>query len=137
LGPPAVEHVGSTAVPGLAAKPVLDILVGVETSPLPEDQLGALAALGYEYRGDGGVTDEQFFRTNPRTRHLRVVQFGTAGWQKRLVFRDYLRDHPDAAREYATLKQNLVCDHREARDSYTEGKSSFIEAILKKAEAER
>ena len=93
LGPlaAAVEHVGSTAVPGLAAKPVLDILVGAAPFPLPDDALGALAALGYEYRGDNGVPGRQFFRTNPRTRHLHVVAFGGEEWRRLILFRDYCR----------------------------------------------
>ncbi len=137
LGPLAVaiEHIGSTSVPGLAAKPVLDILVGARPFPLSEDTLRALATLGYEYRGDGGAPGEQFFRTNPRTRHLRVVEFGSQGWQRCLRFRDYLRDHPESARAYEALKWDLASRHRDNRELYTKGKRAFIEDILRKAAA--
>ena len=87
----AIEHVGSTAVPGLAAKPILDIMVGVERTPLPESTLVALGTLGYQYRGDSGIPGKQYFRTNPRTRHLHVVGFGGEDWVRTLAFRDYLR----------------------------------------------
>jgi GrpB-like predicted nucleotidyltransferase (UPF0157 family) len=132
----AVEHVGSTAVPGLAAKPVLDILVGAATFPLPDDRLAALAALGYEYRGDNGVPGRQFFRTNPRTRHLHVVEHGGEEWRRLLLFRDYCRAHPEVAREYEALKRKLSLDHPNERGHYTGGKSAFIEAILDRARAE-
>ena len=132
----AVEHVGSTAVPGLAAKPVLDILVGAAPFPLPDDALAALAALGYEYRGDNGVPGRQFFRTNPRTRHLDVVELGGEEWQHLIVFRDYCRTHPDVAREYEALKRKLATEHPHERARYTEGKAAFIEAVLRRAQAD-
>jgi GrpB-like predicted nucleotidyltransferase (UPF0157 family) len=138
LGPlaAAVEHVGSTAVPGLAAKPVLDILVGAAPFPLPDEGLAALAALGYEYRGDNGVPGRQFFRTNPRTRHLHVVELGGEEWQRLILFRDYCRAHPSVAREYEALKRRLAIDHPHERGRYTEGKAAFIEAVLGRAEAD-
>lgn len=127
LGPTAaaVEHVGSTAVPGLAAKPVLDILVGATPFPLAEDRLAALGALGYEYRGVRGAEGGQFFRTNPRTRHLRVVEFGGAEWQRCLVFRDYLRTHLDVAREYEALKRDLAQRHHHDRERYGRASTSL------------
>jgi GrpB-like predicted nucleotidyltransferase (UPF0157 family) len=133
----AVEHVGSTAVPGLAAKPVLDIMVGVERLPLPETALAALAALGYQYRGDGGVPGRQYFRTDPRTRHLHVVALDGAQWTRTLAFRDYLRRHPEAAREYAALKRDLERSHGGERARYSAGKSAFIERILEAAAVDR
>jgi GrpB-like predicted nucleotidyltransferase (UPF0157 family) len=129
----AVEHVGSTAVPRLAAKPVLDIMVGVERIPLPEAALPALGALGYQYRGDGGAPGRQYFRTDPRTRHLSVVELGGAEWTRTLAFRDYLRRHPPAVREYEALKRDLERRHRGERARYTEGKAAFIQRILRAA----
>ena len=131
----AIEHVGSTAVPGLAAKPILDIMVGAERTPLPERALVALGALGYQYRGDSGVPGKQYFRTNPRTRHLHVVEFGAADWERTLAFRDYLRAHPAAVQEYAALKRDLARLHRDNRSRYLEGKASFIRSVLERAEA--
>ena len=137
LGPlaAAVEDVGSTAVPGLAAKPVLDILVGAAPFPLPDDALAALAALGYEYRGDNGVPGRQFFRTNPRTRHLHVVEFGGEEWLRLTLFRDYCRAHAEVAQQYEALKRRLATDHPHERRRYTEGKAAFIEAVLRRAPA--
>jgi GrpB-like predicted nucleotidyltransferase (UPF0157 family) len=132
----AIEHVGSTAVPGLAAKPVLDILVGVARTPLPEGTLLALGALGYQYRGDSGVPGKQYFRTNPRTRHLHVVGFGGEDWVRTLAFRDYLRAHPAAVQEYAALKRELARLHRDHRTRYLAGKAAFIRSVLERAAAE-
>jgi GrpB-like predicted nucleotidyltransferase (UPF0157 family) len=129
----AIEHVGSTAVPGLAAKPVLDIMAGVARTPLPERTLVALGALGYQYRGDSGVPGKQYFRTNPRTRHLHVVAFGGEDWVRTLAFRDYLRAHPAAVQEYEALKRDLARLHRDDRTRYLEGKASFIQSVLKRA----
>ena len=129
----AIEHVGSTAVPGLAAKPVLDIMVGVEHTPLPEDALRALGTLGYQYRGDGGIPDKQYFRTSPRTRHLHVVPFGGEDWVRTLAFRDYLRAHPAAVREYEQLKRELARLHRTNRGAYVDGKAPFIRELLRRA----
>jgi GrpB-like predicted nucleotidyltransferase (UPF0157 family) len=139
LGPAAaaIEHVGSTAVPGLAAKPVLDILVGAAPFPLPDDRLVALAGLGYEYRGDNGVPGRQFFRTNPRTRHLHVVEFGGEEWERLILFRDYCRVHPEVATEYEALKRTLATDYPRERERYTAGKAAFIQAVLRRARAER
>jgi GrpB-like predicted nucleotidyltransferase (UPF0157 family) len=132
----AIEHVGSTAVPGLAAKPIVDIMVGVERTPLPESTLIALGTLGYQYRGDSGVPGKQYFRTNPRTRHLHVVEFGGEDWVRTLAFRDYLRTHPTAVLEYEALKRELAQFHRDNRNRYLEGKASFIRSVIKRAEAE-
>ena len=132
----AIEHVGSTAVPGLAAKPILDIMVGVERTPLPERTLIALGVLGYQYRGDSGVPGKQYFRTNPRTRHLHVVEFGSDDWVRTLAFRDYLRAHPAAVHAYEALKRDLARRHRDNRNRYLEGKASFIQSVLERAEAE-
>jgi GrpB-like predicted nucleotidyltransferase (UPF0157 family) len=131
----AIEHVGSTAVPGLAAKPILDIMVGIDRTPLPESILVALGTLGYQYRGDSGVPGKQYFRTNPRTRHLHVVEFGGEDWVRTLAFRDYLRAHPAAVQEYEALKRELARLHRDNRNRYLAGKASFIQSVLERAAA--
>jgi GrpB-like predicted nucleotidyltransferase (UPF0157 family) len=123
-------------LPGLAAKPVLDILVGAAPFPLLDDALAALAPLGYEYRGDS-VPGRQFFRTNPRTRHLHVVAFGGEEWERLVLFRDDCRAHPEVAAEYEALKRRLATDHSGERARYTEGKNAFIQAVLRRARAER
>ena len=132
----AIEHVGSTAVPGLAAKPVLDILVGARPFPLSDDTLAALGTLGYAYRGVRGAGGDQFFRTNPRTRHLHVVAYGGEEWHACLLFREYLRSHPDVAAEYGALKRMLATHYRFDRRRYSEGKAAFLRATLQQAARE-
>lgn len=129
----AIEHIGSTAVPGLAAKPVIDILVGIYKYPLVDDSLAWLGTLGYQYRGEDAVGGGQFFRTSPRTRHLRVLAINDPAWRDRLIFRDYLRGHPETADEYCRLKLRLAQEYRLDRQAYTEGKSQFIANVLKRA----
>ncbi len=124
------EHTGSTAVPGLAAKPVLDILVG----RIENDRSVAIAALqagGYEYRGEQGIVDRDFFRRGvPRQYHLHLTQVGSHFWHDHRTFRDYLRTHADAAESYAALKRELASRYPRDRPAYIEGKTAFVDAIL-------
>ena len=129
----AVEHVGSTAVPGLAAKPIIDIIVGVRELPVGEGCIQPLESLGYEYRGllETGIPGRYYFRKgNPRSHHLHMVQHGTEFWQRHLLFRDLLRERPAVAQEYASLKKELALQYRTDRLAYTEAKTPFIDAAL-------
>lgn len=134
----AVEHVGSTSVPGLSAKPVLDILIGVRVFGEGEASVPALEALGYECRGENGIPGRLFFRKGlveyRRTHHLHMVETGHEQWVSMLSFRDYLRAHPDEARRYEALKHDLASRFRDDRRAYTDGKAEFVEAVLKKAQ---
>lgn len=128
-----VEHIGSTAVPGLAAKPVIDIMVGVrgfeEDAPACVE---ALEGIGYECRREAGVPGRIFFRKfaeDVRTYHLHLVPAGGSFWREHLLFRDYLRSHPGAAREYERLKRDLAARFGHDRDAYTEAKTEFIRRI--------
>lgn len=133
----AVEHVGSTAVPGLSAKPVIDILVSVATFGEGERAAPALAALGYECRGESGIPGRLFFRKGPvqfrRTHHLHMVEVGHAQWVSLLLFRDHLRTHPNAAQQYEALKRDLAVRFCDDRAAYSAGKADFIKAILEQA----
>ena len=133
----AVEHVGSTSVPGLAAKPVIDILAGVTSFAAGEHSVPALEAFGYECRGENGIPGRLFFRKGlvqyRRTHHLHLVQTNHEQWVGMLSFRDFLRTHPDEARCYEALKRNLAAQFRDNRKAYTEGKEEFVKAILEKA----
>jgi len=132
-----IEHVGSTAVPGLAAKPVVDMVVRV--SSLAASTL-ALGALGYDCRGENGIPRRLFFRKGfvefKRTHHLHLIEAGHEQWLSMLAFRDYLRAHPGDARRYEDLKRALAEKYQENR-AYTRGKADFIQAILAKAESTR
>ena len=145
LGPLVVviEHVGSTAVPGLAAKPIIDLLVGVRSLDEAERRcIEPLAAIGYafvaEYRA--WLPDELFFRkgvAGPWTHHVHMMQPSGPGWERRLVFRDYLRAHPDAAEAYANLKRKLAARFKDDIASYRNGKDAFVEDVMAKAMARK
>jgi GrpB-like predicted nucleotidyltransferase (UPF0157 family) len=130
----AVHHIGSTAIPGIQAKPVLDILLEVFPAPLEEKHLEALGQLGYEYRGEAGIVGRQFFRTNPRTRHLHAYKLDSSEVHKHLLFRDYLRSHPEEARRYEALKLELASRFANDREAYTNGKDDLIRELLGNAE---
>jgi GrpB-like predicted nucleotidyltransferase (UPF0157 family) len=133
-----IEHVGSTAVPGVAAKPILDIMVGVRSLREAEYCIRPLEQLGYEYRGEAGVSGRLFFRKgNPRTHHLHVTEIGSEFWERHLLFRDYLRAHSKTAREYAQLKHHLADRFRGDRAGYTEAKTGFISEIVRRATEEK
>ena len=136
----SIEHIGSTAVPELGAKPIIDILVGVSALSVVESRIPDLEAEGYEYvpKYEAQIPDRRYFRkpiVRPRTHHLHCVVRDGAIWRRHLLFRDYLRAHPEAAAEYLELKQRLASRHRADRTAYTEAKSSFIESLLEKASA--
>jgi GrpB-like predicted nucleotidyltransferase (UPF0157 family) len=136
IGPQAeaVEHVGSTSVPGLAAKPIVDILVGVRRFPLAVEQIDALCALGYSYHGESGIPGRQYFNYGwPRTRHLHAFAHRSPEFMRHVVFRDYLRAHPVEAKEYEALKRSLAGRFREDREAYTSGKTEFVRSMEEKA----
>ena len=133
----AIEHVGSTAVPGLDAKPTVDILVGVrDLDELDDDAIGRLEELGYEFRGEMGVPGRRYFRkgaTYPREFNVHVVELGGELWRRDLAFRDYLRARPEAANAYGRLKRRLTAAPDGAElDRYAEGKSEFIAEVLRR-----
>jgi GrpB-like predicted nucleotidyltransferase (UPF0157 family) len=127
----AIEHVGSTAVPGLAAKPVIDIDVVVTASVLPE-VIERLEAIGYVHLGDRGVARREAFRApNDTPRHnLYAVVERSVSLQNHLAVRDYLRAHPDDAESYGSLKRRLAALHLDDIDAYVAGKSDELARIL-------
>jgi GrpB-like predicted nucleotidyltransferase (UPF0157 family) len=132
--PLALEHVGSTAVPGLCAKPVLDILAGHPARVRVMDYVGPLERAGYEHRGDAGIVGHQFFRRGqPRAYHIHLVVLGGRLWRQYLAFRDHLRSEPDAAARYADLKRRLASQYPRDREAYISGKSGFVVAAIARA----
>ena len=133
-----IEHVGSTAVVGMPAKPVVDILVGVRSLAASRGAIPRLEAIGYGYAPYRA--DVMHWLCKPsrtvRTHHLYLVPFGSRTWIERLAFRDYLRAHADVAAEYASLKRMLARRHAHDRDAYTDAKASFIARVLRLAAAE-
>lgn len=139
LGPAlmALHHIGSTAVPGLAAKPTIDILGVVTGLAAARSRETALAALGYVARGASGLPGRLYFRKTTgadRTHHLHLFAQGDAHIARHLAFRDYLTAHPDEARDYGALKTALAAAHPEDIQAYMEGKAAMCEALNTRAQ---
>jgi GrpB-like predicted nucleotidyltransferase (UPF0157 family) len=130
-----IEHVGSTAVPELRAKPIIDIAVGIAADTPIESMVAALQRIGYRYRGDAKEQGGQIFvlESSPgiRTHHLHVVALDDPQWREYLAFRDLLRHNADARRTYATEKQRLADRYRSDRQAYTAGKQEIIQTLLR------
>ncbi len=133
VGP--VEHIGSTAVLGLAGKPVIDIMAGIATLETSRPAIAVLADLGYAYAPYRPEFEHWFCRPSLafRTHHLHLVPFGSPQWIAPIAFRDYLRAHPAIAVEYVELKQRLAQEYRFDREAYTEAKGPFVTRITKLA----
>ena len=129
-----IRHVGSTAVPGVPAKPILDILVGVRCFEDAAAFIEPLERLGYTYRGENGIARRHYFvRGEPRTHHLHMVEHGSAMWIETLLFRDFLRSSHDAAREYAAAKRRLAEQYAENRKAYQKAKDRTVECLSRTA----
>ena len=139
----AVEHIGSTSVPGLGAKPIVDIMAGVHTLDEGRQTIGPLTTqLGYEYAPEFEVDmpDRLYFHKHPPVGdqfHLHMVETTGEFWERHLLFRDYLRAHPETAQDYEQLKRRLAEEFRTNREAYTDAKSDFIQSIETKARAEK
>ena len=132
-----IQHVGSTAIPGLPAKPIIDIAVAVPhlSEKAVEKYIEPLRKLGYEYMKEERPREHLFVKggEEKRTHYLHMVEFGDEAWKNYLLFRDYLRTHKKAVDEYARLKLELAEQFPNDRGSYTSGKEKFIEEVLGKA----
>ncbi|HSJ94694.1 MAG TPA: NAD-dependent protein deacylase [Gaiellaceae bacterium] len=132
----AVEHVGSTSVPGLAAKPVLDLLAGLPgDARVRPEQIRAMEALGYECLGEFGLPGRIFFYQDTdgrRTHHVHAVEHGGGHWRGHVAVRDYLRAHPDEAARYAEVKRAAAA-RTAGREAYWEAKSAYVEELERRA----
>ncbi len=126
-----VQHVGSTAIPGMTSKPILDIAVGVEQMDDFRHCIAPLAQLGYEHAHWAGLQQNEVFGKGlERTHLIHMVIRGGEKWNEYIRFRDYLRNNPLAAKEYEELKISLSLSHAEDRAAYTDAKNVFIRRIL-------
>ena len=130
-----IEHVGSTSVPGLGAKPIVDILLGASSLAEIEERIPMLEAMGYEYveRFNAIIPERRFFAKpppRPRAFHLHAVTLDCGFFRDHLAFRDALRRDPALAQAYWALKQDLARKHADDLELYTEMKSPFIRSIL-------
>lgn len=134
----AVEHIGSTSIPGMQAKPIIDIAAMTEAETDVEKCIAPLAALGYLYRGEYGLPGRHFFtKGSPESHYLHVVVAGSHHWDYWMLFRDFLLRRGDIAEEYSRLKLDLAQKYAKERDAYTKAKSQFIVRVLDEARKER
>jgi len=136
----AIEHIGSTAVPGLGAKPIIDIMAGVHQFADAEECLPLLQLLGYDDVTPQPGDSEWYYclgkgkgHQGEHTYHLHLVKFMSEHWEKHLLFRDFLRTCPEVAQQYYELKKKLAEKHGSNREAYTEAKTPFIESVVAQA----
>ncbi len=133
----AIHHIGSTAIPDIYAKPIIDVLVEVSDLTEVEAQSSAMQSLGYEVMGEFGISGRRYFRKNNqegiRTHHIHVFEAGSAQVIRHLAFRDYLIAHPEEAQSYSELKRKLAEEHSQSADGYIDGKDGFIKEIDRRA----
>ena len=134
-----VEHIGSTAVPGLGAKPIIDLMLGISSVPklhATEPYLDPLQGIGYEHRGIETVPGTLYLRkAHPRRYNLHLTNYRGDFWVVYLLFRDYLRSHKDVAQRYEDLKRMLIAKLAPEPDraAYNDGKTTFINNVLEQA----
>lgn len=132
--PAAIEHIGSTSVPGLIAKPIIDIDLTVSSNPNLVTILNRLIEHGYVNEGDCGIAGRVALRStnSPIRHHLYLMQADHPEFHRHISFRNYLRSHPESAAAYAEIKMKAAIDFHHDRQGYTQAKSQFIEAVLLK-----
>lgn len=135
-----IQHVGSTAIPGLSAKPILDIQIAARSLDVMKViAVPALQKLGYEYWADNPDTERMFFVKGmppfgeKRTHHVHIVEPSSKHWEGKILFRDYLTSHPELAKEYEQLKIKLAQKHTFDREQYTDAKGEFVKKVLELA----
>ena len=130
-----IQHVGSTAIESIDAKPIVDIAVALDDVQSVTSHIDELAEYGIFYRGID-VPEQILFiigEGNIRTHHIHIVKWHGKAWDNYMIFRDYLNSHPDKAAEYEKLKKQLAASFPDNRRAYTEGKAGFIEKIIAEA----
>lgn len=130
-----IEHVGSTAVPGLAAKPIIDLDIIIQSDAALPEVISKLAAIGYVHEGDLGLAGRHAFSppSDLPKHHPYVCATGNAELERHLAFRDHLRANPTAAELYGQLKRELAERFRHDREAYAVAKTAFVEDVLRRA----
>ena len=133
----AVHHIGSTAIPDIHAKPVIDLLVEAEDIAEVDARSPAMELLGYQVMGEYGIPGRRYFRKDDpegtRTHHVHAFQAGSAEVERHLAFRDYMIAHPAEAQRYGELKRKLAEEHPHDMDGYMDGKDGFIKEMDRRA----
>lgn len=135
-----IEHIGSTSVAGLAAKPIIDLMLGLPDFSLADSLIPTITAQGYIYisKYEDVMPERRYFtkkQGQTTTHHLHMVQRGGEFWQRHLLFRNFLRQHPETAHAYAALKKELAQREWQDGNEYAEAKTEFIRSI--EAQAQR
>ncbi len=136
-----IEHIGSTAIPGIHAKSIIDIMVAVASLMQAKELIPVLEALGYVYRPIDTVPERLYFRKGDqlkyRTHHLNLVTPASGFWKNQLAFRDYLRTHAQMATEYVELKKQIAADYAHTQEIDLDAKTEFVSRVLELAEQEK
>jgi GrpB-like predicted nucleotidyltransferase (UPF0157 family) len=132
-----IHHIGSTAIPNIYAKPIIDMLVEVQSLESVDECRTVMESLGYEVLGEFGIPGRRFFRKDNaqglRTHHIHAFLVGSAQVQRHLAFRDYLSTQPALAQEYSDLKRSLAAKFPTDIHGYMDGKNAFIQQIDRQA----
>jgi GrpB-like predicted nucleotidyltransferase (UPF0157 family) len=133
----AIHHIGSTAIPDVCAKPVVDLLVEVRDVTEVDGRSSAMESLGYEVMGEYGIAGRRYFRKDSRegirTHNIHAFEAGSAEVERHLAFRDYMIAHPGDAQRYSELKRRLAEEHPQSMDGYMDGKDGFIKEMDRRA----
>lgn len=133
----AIHHIGSTAIPGIYAKPIIDLLVEVKDIVRVDEQSSSMELLGYETMGEFGISGRRYFRKNNeegiRTHHVHIFRVGSEQVERHLAFRDYMIAHPEDTQRYSELKRRLAEEYPTSIDGYMDGKDGFIKEMDQKA----
>jgi GrpB-like predicted nucleotidyltransferase (UPF0157 family) len=133
----AIHHIGSTAIPSIYAKPVIDFLIEVKSIAKTDEQNGAMTTIGYEALGEFGLPGRRYFRKNRspeiRTHNVHTYEVGSPEITRHLAFRDYMIAHPDDAQQYSELKRQLAKQYPHDIEGYMDGKDEFVKMMEKKA----
>jgi GrpB-like predicted nucleotidyltransferase (UPF0157 family) len=133
-----IEHIGSTAVPDLEAKPIIDIAILIPSFRTLKTWIAQLESAGYLYKGEYGLPGRHFFtRGSPAIQHLHLVTPSSTHWNNWLLFRDFLRTHPIAANCYNRQKRKLACQFPDNRTAYTRAKTPIVNKLVRAAQAWR
>ncbi|MBD2210884.1 GrpB family protein [Calothrix sp. FACHB-156] len=133
----AIHHIGSTSIPNIYAKPIIDLLVQVKDLAKLDQQCSVMIALGYQAMGEFGLPGRRFFRKDneagTRTHHVHIFEFDVCEVQRHLAFRDYMIAHPDDALKYSDLKRQLANQFPQDIQGYVDGKDGFVKEMERKA----
>ncbi|HHE38640.1 MAG TPA: GrpB family protein [Candidatus Cloacimonetes bacterium] len=131
-----IQHIGSTSIPWLCAKPIIDILIGVDSMKTADKTIKIMEKIGYQFKGEAGIPGRYFFvkgKEDKRTHHLHMIVYNTERWKNYLLFRERLHRSKAVREEYCKLKIKSAEKYQYNREAYTESKSEFIQKTLKDA----